>query len=584
MSPVELTLAPPYYHPITGLPQAQHRDSVDSGFGDNWTGPVPFALSPPNNRNSRRYSTLSLLSSPFGSPARALSPKVGPSSPLLARYSRHSSQGSAVEDAREDSLDELDSPTDYAARKRDSFVRDSPMDYAASKRDSFISDRPLEPLEPLETLETAETGPVSGQQEVDHTIRPPTVLNLDENGSDPLHVPTQEVHEQSSIVASFEPLEPPRTIGPQNAEFTVRPSVTRHLSPDGKLQGNEKQPTEDVHDSSLDVFGGPVESIAYQQESFVTSSPHQPSNLEYTVKPPVAPILDPGHSRETDPTPTDFASGTPLEESYSPIVFLPAPSVSPPVKRTSMSPAFHVPFFSPISKGTPLSPVFSVPSSSHSTAHPLDRPGTPKSPSSEEHDADDSAGDETQLYGSYYDEIPVADTSYYGTPQMQHAVIKRSSTSGSSRRSRVFSPPPPVLPPASTASSSSLSILKPPVTRRESLANVEASGFPISSIAEDVSPRIAIVEAAETDVRRSKDASPFGQEMEVPLEVPDSRRNSRSMSPARSRESISSGQISSVPPSPFEPRPASATDFNAETRQERRSSKVPFGFRHSLAV
>ncbi|KAI0705923.1 hypothetical protein BC835DRAFT_356160 [Cytidiella melzeri] len=77
LSPIEVKLAPAFLGQLEG--PSHREDSIDSGYADNWHGPSPFALSPPRQHDSRRYSTLSLLSSPFGSPARALSPAFGPS-------------------------------------------------------------------------------------------------------------------------------------------------------------------------------------------------------------------------------------------------------------------------------------------------------------------------------------------------------------------------------------------------------------------------------------------------------------------------------------------------------------------------
>ncbi|THG99849.1 hypothetical protein EW026_g2579 [Hermanssonia centrifuga] len=89
---------------------AQREDSFDSGYADNWTGPSPFVLSPPKTPSTRRYSTLDLLSSPFGTPSRVISPKFAPSnwpsSPLLQHTQTDSSFQPNIE-----YLDELDSPS-----------------------------------------------------------------------------------------------------------------------------------------------------------------------------------------------------------------------------------------------------------------------------------------------------------------------------------------------------------------------------------------------------------------------------------------------------------------------------------------
>lgn len=119
LSPLEMKHAPPLSLPLGQLEGPLHReDSVDSGYADGWTGPSPFSLSPPRRENTRRYSTLSLLSSPFGSPVRALSPKftsprgsTWPTSPLFSPAEPRSS--SRPTSLNLSTSDDLDSPTDY---------------------------------------------------------------------------------------------------------------------------------------------------------------------------------------------------------------------------------------------------------------------------------------------------------------------------------------------------------------------------------------------------------------------------------------------------------------------------------------
>ncbi|KAJ2972739.1 hypothetical protein NUW54_g12201 [Trametes sanguinea] len=115
LSPIEITSLPPIslprHAPIT------REESFDSGYAD---GPAPLCLSPPT-RSPRRVSTLSLLSSPFGSPsARVLraDPAVTPAAALFSpRFGafptnlEEGPQGDAhrVEDARHSRNDSVDS-------------------------------------------------------------------------------------------------------------------------------------------------------------------------------------------------------------------------------------------------------------------------------------------------------------------------------------------------------------------------------------------------------------------------------------------------------------------------------------------
>ena len=124
LSPIEITLAPPGVSRIGQLETFFHReDSIDSGYSDNWTGPSPLALSPPE-RSPRRFSTLSLLSSPFGSPSRVISsPTFVPSTatwPATNLFNTNTGSQrtqSSISSLQTSTDDDLDSPSDYYLRR-----------------------------------------------------------------------------------------------------------------------------------------------------------------------------------------------------------------------------------------------------------------------------------------------------------------------------------------------------------------------------------------------------------------------------------------------------------------------------------
>ncbi|RPD71519.1 hypothetical protein L226DRAFT_177053 [Lentinus tigrinus ALCF2SS1-7] len=104
LSPIEISSAPPISFPRYG--SFIREDSLDSGYAE---GPQPLHMSPPRTP-TRRMSTLSILSSPFGSPARVLfgsgvdprapsasaliSPRFGSFPSSIADDARHSRDGS----------------------------------------------------------------------------------------------------------------------------------------------------------------------------------------------------------------------------------------------------------------------------------------------------------------------------------------------------------------------------------------------------------------------------------------------------------------------------------------------------------
>lgn len=120
LSPIEISLAPPAHWPLGPLEMIQREDSIDSGYAE-WTGPTPLVLSPPKSPQSKRMSMLSILSSPFGTPARILSPKFGPShtsawptSPVVLSHPDDDIPGDLT---LADPLDDLDSPSIHAAKQ-----------------------------------------------------------------------------------------------------------------------------------------------------------------------------------------------------------------------------------------------------------------------------------------------------------------------------------------------------------------------------------------------------------------------------------------------------------------------------------
>lgn len=420
MSPVELTMAPPFWHPIGQLPQSLHReDSVDSGYADNWTGPTPFTLSPPHKDVTKRFSTLSLLSSPFGSPARAISPKVGPTTvsgwPSSPRFNSNSSNPDTFteNDVSVISLDELDSPTAYAARR----------------------------------------------------------------------------HSGASQISEADP------------ESTVKQSSLAYL--------HDEQPP-------------PLPSIPAKEPRESTSPAPRMSESKDTSSP-------------------------------SPISPLPAALASPLQSEVAPSPVFSLP-------PTP-------PSASSSPENPQTRSPAPVSESTDE--GVDTEEDESALYGSYYQEVPMDDDSFHSTPGSIRALSRSASLRSSVRRTPSVLPSSVTSPTPSTASTSSLSLLKPPA---------RSITIPPLSIEppEGESPQIALVDNIQ-DVRADRSISRDG-----PLSA-DWPRGSRSVSPYSSNSPIT--PFSEPAGSPSSSTHPSVSDApTAGEPSSRRSSKVPFGFRNSMTV
>lgn len=133
LSPISISLAPPATSRLLQFEACHREDSIDSGYAENEPGPTHTTPPLPSPRRLSNVSTLSLLSSPFGSASsRVLSPTFGPSSSAAWPASTLFSAGSelhaetATEEAIADPFDDLDSPSDYHLR-RSSNTRADPV-------------------------------------------------------------------------------------------------------------------------------------------------------------------------------------------------------------------------------------------------------------------------------------------------------------------------------------------------------------------------------------------------------------------------------------------------------------------------
>lgn len=249
LSPIEVRLAPPFFMPLGQLQGPVHRDdSMDSGYADGWTGPSPFSLSPPRNESSRRYSTLSLISSPFGSPARGLSPKFGPSSGSAWPTSPIFSPIKPKSSSRPTSLrlsqtsDDLDSPTDYHRKLLDSPLHEVPatqVDEDATIRRPIataLQDDSRQPSLPYHAI-PADRSPTTTTPLPDNDLVTQAPINQDQPCVDvaPILVPVPTIDEQAeegetiSLYDNYRVKER-RPHSPQSPELqtdvTSRPLVT----------------------------------------------------------------------------------------------------------------------------------------------------------------------------------------------------------------------------------------------------------------------------------------------------------------------------------------------------------------------
>ena len=359
MSPVELTTGPPFWHPIGSLPQVFHRDnSIDSGYGDNWTGPQQFALSPPHRDSTKRYSTLSLLSSPFGSPARAISPKFAPAplsswppgSPRSGPSNSESTSepGDISEHSADDTStqppDELDSPTKYEAERN----RRSDVSHI-SEADPEKTVKQSRPSSLLVTATEARVNDVPPSS-------PVASLAPEQPSEQPArHVPASP--------------EPPQTVHP------LEPSPFL-LSHDGDDSSPSSKREPEHHDVPISIEPLPT-LISHVQspraEPSLRSAPHsasRPASTSFDYDPsPASTPLPPSPQR----SPTQSHSRSPRFVHSSPAAT--PPRTSPQVTVRQRSPSLHeqsssVSTSPALSVRDPLSSPFPPPS--HSPLHTLE--------------------------------------------------------------------------------------------------------------------------------------------------------------------------------------------------------------------
>ena len=310
LSPIEVKLGQ--------LDGPSHReDSIDSGYADNWIGPSPFALSPPKPSISRRYSTLSLLSSPFGSPVRALSPKFGPSSgsawpssPLFSPVtSKAGSRPSSLRLSQilDDHDDDLDSPTDY---DRGQLSASSPA----------LSDRPFDedvtirkpPVAPSPDLDAEQTV-VPPKKPLDKTVT-----------SSPIQLPEKVVPEPSTSLSTKQRQSVALEESPVTLDYSTS-SLARiddAIFPEQSSSTSAGQPEESVSETSpvipTSLSGGIISrsSTSGSVEPDVTAasphlSPHlSPASVDHSQEvlpePSVpAPVIDQTSSPSTQPDEAD---------------------------------------------------------------------------------------------------------------------------------------------------------------------------------------------------------------------------------------------------------------------------------------
>ncbi|EKM55025.1 uncharacterized protein PHACADRAFT_119928 [Phanerochaete carnosa HHB-10118-sp] len=325
MSPVELMTGPPFWHPIGNLPQTfQREDSVDSGYADNWTGPQQFVLSPPHRDTPGRYSTLSLLSSPFGSPARAISPKFAPTalsgwppgsprsgtsnSESVFEHPHISNHGGDHQYAQ--SFDELDSPRKYEAeRKRRSDAsrisdadpdktikqsRPSSLHVAATKAhgvDVASSSSASSVIHQPPTKPSVHN--VSASPEPPQTIYPlepsPFLLGYEDEGSSFAAPEPGTQDEPPSIESPPSPAPRSTVMGPASTSFdhgrspiAALPIRSPHTSP-------QRSPSRRYSGSPCLVQLSTTKSPAHTSQSAI--SQRSPASLHLTSPSPAAPVF-----------------------------------------------------------------------------------------------------------------------------------------------------------------------------------------------------------------------------------------------------------------------------------------------------
>ncbi|KAJ3555793.1 hypothetical protein NM688_g2379 [Phlebia brevispora] len=343
LSPIEITLAPPAFWPLGQLETVQREDSVDSGYAE-WVGPTPLVRSPPRSpRTKRRMSTLDLLSSPFGTPARVISPSFMPSQASAWPASPvSSSRPVGTEDAPDDidSSDELDSPTVHAAEckqgkaalVKDLLVKDPVVKEPPAKglrvKDQLMTDSPMKDLlvkDPLEKDLSTKDSPAK------------CLLVKDQPMTDPL---------ATDSLAKDSPAKELLVKDLTAQRSPVKDLLMKHSPPQFVLSTSPFVPGEDAApETGVHLFedGRHAEQIAFSEHDGIQVQLGCPAESSSHVRPPSLPppsrrVSTRGHNEDASVF---------LDENASALAYLTSP------ERVDM-PVFRVPVLSPSSSAIPV--------------------------------------------------------------------------------------------------------------------------------------------------------------------------------------------------------------------------------------
>ncbi|TCD68469.1 hypothetical protein EIP91_010755 [Steccherinum ochraceum] len=562
LSPIEIKLAAPRTSALESLEPMCHReDSIDSGYADNWTGPTPLAISPP--RSERRFSTLSILSSPFGTPSsRVLSPTFVPAAssswPTSTLFSAKSSVADEAEIAERQAaagafMNDLDSPSDYHRRN-------SSSSQGSAKSGPGVEDTVRPPVaDPLHdegfndfvssTSEVVRSTQLGDSEDTQHLHRSFTEspslgpASAIDTVSSPLSSTALEPKQTQWITAEVDAeVSMAKDIFSNTATGGTPSDMTRRLSMSAWHFAEPEEtpflaetPSRRSSGRGTQMYSGYSDALVFHARDPTQEHPPQrdadapvPEESSFASNPTMSEAFDEAYNA------TDFATSEDLEEPYV--------AAETTVIEESYIAAYTVgssPDVDPDTSGEVVSSNAPSPFSQPPFEHAI-QPGQVSF--SED---DDSA---TNLYEEYYSSVPVSPTGSYSF--LAHALDDRSFVA-STPSSRVPTP-----------SSSRAPVFTPPGQASHASPDVPNFSTPFRLDSALPSPHLS---------------PPFASVISRPPSQLGSARLTLKPPP--------SPPLPAESPSPIDPSrngPSSIDPSTVDQPTTTSSTKVPFGFRHSV--
>lgn len=348
LSPIDLSASIPpmtFITPEYGASDLHRDDLIDSGYAGGFFIPPTFRASPP--RSPRRLSTLSILSSPFGSPTKRL---LGEEHHPHAVSDFFSPAFSAIASQFEDAEETRTTYSDLDSRPPSAHGLSGEVDDGEEDEDAQESDlveSPVDDVASVDPLATVKARTLSPVDSPEHSRQPSVVIEgVSPAKDDTIHsffdgYAQRQASDDSLLSSSDEYSAPPSSVATPSTQEPSGPGAHVFVQP------RVWTPTADS-----DSFGSPLRSLFDERPPRVFSnpakgkSPVRPDDpwapTQISSRPPSQLSSRPPSQLLSRP-PSQFSSRPPSQISSRPLSLQSSSSsLSPlPSPRPSLLPTEH---------------------------------------------------------------------------------------------------------------------------------------------------------------------------------------------------------------------------------------------------